>query len=287
MLSATIAIVLCVAVAVSEANFVRKRQAGGDMIDGHDILVNRFWADTPKSKDCQGAPYDSTEVDITEGMTCLTIGMVTGYYFQRVPNNATHYRRCVTDNLSCMTNANETCTVFPVELGKCFKATTKLYEGKVERDVTLYTRTTIEQFKSVRGKTRKIAVEELHANEDCSGNNPLSTKEIWPDTFVKNTVDCVPDESGKSYRAFHNSYNDQIVRVCDYAPEPQNLKRSCDSTPYICHVYSNGVCTDYPFGGSFKVYLRDAPNPAPVATSASSLSLALVAPLVALFVTFW
>jgi hypothetical protein len=264
---------LVFAVSMSEANFVRKRQAGGNMIDGHEVLVNRYWADTPKSANCTGAPYDTTEVDITDGMTCLTIGMLTGYYFQRVPNNATHYRRCVTDNLSCMTNSNETCTVFPVELGKCFKASTTLSEGTMERKVTIWTTTTIEKFKTVRGAKRKIAIEELHDNEDCSGNAPRNVKEIWPDALHANTTGCVKDASGKSYRAFHNSYDDTKIRICDYAPDPVSLKDSCETTPYICHVYANGICTDYPFGGSFKVYLRDAPKIVPLAADASTLTM--------------
>jgi hypothetical protein len=279
---ATVAVLLVVGASLSDANFVRKRQAGGDMIDGHEVLVSRFWADTARSANCQGAPYDTTEVDITEGMTCLTIGMLTGYYFQRAPNNATHYRRCVTDNLSCMSNANETCTTFPRALGDCFKATTKLSEGTVERNVTVWTTTTIEVFKKIRSTKRKIAVEELHLTEDCSGNNALSTKELWPDKFHPNTSDCVPDVSKKSYRAFHNSYDDTRIRVCDYAPEPQNLLLSCDSTPYICHVYSNGICTDYPFGGSFKVYVRDAPALPTVKSGAATSSLSLAALVAAL-----
>lgn len=248
------------------------------MVEGHEILVNRYWADTEASKNCAGVPYDTTEIDITDGQTCLTFGSLTGYYFQRVPDNTTHYRRCVTDNLNCMTNENETCTDFGVELGKCFYATTKLMEGTVIRDVKLYTRTTIEKFTSIRGTKRKIAVEQLFDSEDCSGD-AKTTKELWPDAFVKNTKDCEPDASGKSYRAFHNSYSDSSIRVCDYAPTPSNLSQSCETTPYICHVYNNGGCADYPFGGSFKVYLRDAPNPAPVATSGGANALSALAAL--------
>jgi hypothetical protein len=92
----------------------------------------------------------------------------------------------------------------------------------------------------------------------------------------------VPDVSKKSYRAFHNSYDDTRIRVCDYAPEPQNLLLSCDSTPYICHVYSNGICTDYPFGGSFKVYVRDAPALPTVKSGAATSSLSLAALVAAL-----
>jgi hypothetical protein len=244
------------------------------MMEGHDILVNRYWADTPASKDCTGVPYDTTEIDITDGQTCLTIGSLTGYYFQRVPNNATHYRRCVTDNLNCMTNENETCTDFRVPLGQCFYAKTQLMEGTTSREVTLYTRTTIEKFVSIRGTKRKIAVEQLFNSEDCSGE-PKTTKELWPDTFVNGTKDCEADASGKSYRAFHNSYSNSSIRVCDYAPTPANLSQSCEVTPYICHVYANGGCADYPFGGAFKVYLRDAPNPAPVATAGAGALIAL------------
>jgi hypothetical protein len=279
-------VLLLSALSVCNANWARKRQSGSQMMEGHDILVNRYWANTDASKDCKGVPYDTTEIDITDGQTCLTIGSLTGYYFQRVPDNTTHYRRCVTDNLACMTNANETCTDFPVALGKCFLGKTTLYEGLVSREVTLYTRTTIEKFTSFRGTKRKIAVEELYDSEDCSGN-AKTTKEVWPDTFVNGTIDCVPDASNKSYRAFHNSYTDQSIRICDYAPTPGNLSQSCEVTPYICHVYNNGGCADYPFGGAFKVYLRDAPNPVPPAKNSGSAlvvsSLLLVGLLLALF----
>jgi len=243
------------------------------MVEGHDILVNRYWANTAASKNCQGTPYDSTEVDITDGMTCLTFGSLNGYYFQRVPNNATHYRRCVTDNLSCMTNSNETCTVFPVPLGQCFLAKTQLMEGTTMRDVELYTTTTIDKFTSIRGTARKIAVEELYMDEMCK--TAQTTKEIWPDAFNPNTTACVADASKKSYRAYHNSYTDTKVRVCEYAPNPQNLSQSCETTPYICHVYSNGQCADYPFGGSYKVYLRDAPAPPKVVPKDSATTMQL------------
>jgi hypothetical protein len=274
--------VLATLLAVTNANFVRKRQAGGGMIEGHQILVNKYWAKTPASDKCTGTPYDSTEVDITDGMTCLTFGSLNGYYFQRVPDNATHYRRCVTDNLSCMTNANETCTVFPVALGQCFLAKTKLMEGQTMRDVELWTTTTIEKFTTIRGTTRKIAVEELYSDETCKVVQGVA-KEIWPDNFNPNTTSCVPDASKKSYRAYHNSYDDKSIRVCEYAPMGANLSQSCETTPYICHVYANNKCADYPFGGSYKVYVRDAPAPPKAKSSATAMSAHIISVLLEIF----
>eukprot|EP01108_Squamamoeba_japonica_P001958 TRINITY_DN1889_c0_g1_i1.p1 TRINITY_DN1889_c0_g1~~TRINITY_DN1889_c0_g1_i1.p1 ORF type:complete len:311 (-),score=109.75 TRINITY_DN1889_c0_g1_i1:45-866(-) len=250
-----------------------KRQIGRDgMVAGHEVLFAKFFGG---DNACDGTPYDATEIDITSGTTCLSTVSGLGYYFQRVPNNQTHWRRCTTDNSQCMFNANETCTDWPRPLGSCDEVPYPLKAG-----VKIHVQYTIETFKVIRGDDDMVAVEKRFASDDCTGTatNTLEIDGAGEDA-------CVKLPSGNSYRAFHNSYNADNVRICEYSPLATDLDLSCEDTAYLCHLYAHDKCSLHPEGGSFLVSTKAMPKtPMPVATksAAATNAAAAVAVVVAL-----
>ena len=100
---------------------------------------------------------------------------------------------------------------------------------------------------------------------------------------------CQKFPSGRSFRAFHNNWNKDFIRICDYAPVPGALELSCDSTAYVCHKYRNNKCAIHPEGGSFRV--RTVPAPMEPATAKDAASIRAVTAFAMAFVVavalFW
>lgn len=254
-----------------------------------ETLQAEYWLDAANvtaATACNGNPYDTTEQDMGNpdggGMpACLTDGTaMKGFYVQEVPDMPGRWRRCVADNMICMFNEQEVCTVFPKPIGECFKA-----QYPADTTKSIWVKYSIVPSTDFKGSKNMIAVEQrFPMSDDCTGMEEQILELVGDAVEGMEEKECVKLSAGKAYRAFHNQYDDTYIRICEYSPFEVNDASCSGFTPYICHRYLNNKCVKHPEGGSFKAWLKDAPAVAtakPTDSTRAAVALSVVSVTIA------